>query len=58
MGTLKEEMRIDTLGLEIEKVLLAPLNFPPFSVGRRAVWAASSAATSVTARSQGARSRR
>ncbi len=28
MGTLKEEMRIDTLGLEIQKVLLAPLQLP------------------------------
>jgi polyribonucleotide nucleotidyltransferase len=33
MGTLKEEMRIDTLGLEAKKYYWHHYNFPPFSVG-------------------------
>src|ERR1700733_7695314 len=33
MGTLKEEMRIDTLGLETKKYYWPHYNFPPFSVG-------------------------
>src|ERR1700742_3696011 len=33
MGTLKEEMRIDTLGLETKKDYWHHYNFPPFSVG-------------------------
>jgi len=33
MGTLKEEMRIDTLGLESKKYYWHHYNFPPFSVG-------------------------
>jgi polyribonucleotide nucleotidyltransferase len=33
MGTLKEEMRLDTLGLETKKYYWHPDNFPPFSVG-------------------------
>jgi polyribonucleotide nucleotidyltransferase len=33
MGTLKEEMRIDTLGLETKKYYWHHYNFPPFSVG-------------------------
>ena len=33
LGTTQEEMRIDTLGLETEEVLLHHYNFPPFSVG-------------------------
>ena len=28
LGTLKEEMRLDTLGLETQEVLLAPLQLP------------------------------
>src|SRR5271154_2634934 len=33
MGTLKEEMRPDTLGLETKKYYWHHYNFPPFSVG-------------------------
>ena len=33
IGTLKEEMRIDTLGLETKKYYWHHYNFPPFSVG-------------------------
>ena len=33
MGTLKEEMRLDTLGLETKKFYWHHYNFPPFSVG-------------------------
>ncbi|HEY4918156.1 MAG TPA: polyribonucleotide nucleotidyltransferase [Solirubrobacteraceae bacterium] len=33
MGTLKEEMRLDTLGLETKKYYWHHYNFPPFSVG-------------------------
>ncbi len=33
LGTLKEEMRIDTLGLESRKFYWHHYNFPPFSVG-------------------------
>ncbi|HEX4467856.1 MAG TPA: polyribonucleotide nucleotidyltransferase [Solirubrobacteraceae bacterium] len=33
MGTLKEEMRLDTLGLETKKYYWHHDNFPPFSVG-------------------------
>jgi polyribonucleotide nucleotidyltransferase len=33
LGTLKEEMRIDTLGLESKKYYWHHYNFPPFSVG-------------------------
>ena len=33
LGTLKEEMRIDTLGLESKKFYWHHYNFPPFSVG-------------------------
>ncbi len=33
LGTLKEEMRIDTLGLEAHKYYWHHYNFPPFSVG-------------------------
>src|SRR5207344_322015 len=33
MGTLKEEMRLDTLGLETKKFYFHHYNFPPFSVG-------------------------
>ena len=33
LGTLKEEMRLDTLGLETKKFYLHHYNFPPFSVG-------------------------
>jgi polyribonucleotide nucleotidyltransferase len=33
LGTLKEEMRIDTLGLETKKYYWHHYNFPPFSVG-------------------------
>ncbi|MGZ4269390.1 MAG: polyribonucleotide nucleotidyltransferase, partial [Solirubrobacteraceae bacterium] len=33
LGTLKEEMRIDTLGLETQKFYWHHYNFPPFSVG-------------------------
>jgi polyribonucleotide nucleotidyltransferase len=33
MGTLKEEMRVDTLGLETKKYYWHHYNFPPFSVG-------------------------
>jgi polyribonucleotide nucleotidyltransferase len=33
MGTLKEEMRLDTLGLETKKYCWHHYNFPPFSVG-------------------------
>ncbi len=33
MGTLKEEMRLDTLGLESKKYYWHHYNFPPFSVG-------------------------
>jgi polyribonucleotide nucleotidyltransferase len=33
MGTLKEEMRIDTLSLETKKYYWHHYNFPPFSVG-------------------------
>src|SRR5262249_50989541 len=32
-GTLKEEMRLDTLGLETKKYYWHHYNFPPFSVG-------------------------
>ena len=34
LGTLKEEMRLDTLGLETKKFYWHHYNFPPFSVGR------------------------
>ena len=34
LGTLKEEMRLDTLGLETQQVLLAPLQLPAV-LGRR-----------------------
>ena len=34
LGTLKEEMRLDTLGLETKKYYWHHYNFPPFSVGR------------------------
>jgi polyribonucleotide nucleotidyltransferase len=33
LGTLKEEMRLDTLGLESKKYYWHHYNFPPFSVG-------------------------
>src|SRR5438128_6147347 len=33
LGTLKEEMRLDTLGLEAKKYFWHHYNFPPFSVG-------------------------
>jgi polyribonucleotide nucleotidyltransferase len=33
LGTLKEEMRLDTLGLETKKFFFHHYNFPPFSVG-------------------------
>jgi len=33
MGTLKEEMRLDTLGLQTKKFYFHHYNFPPFSVG-------------------------
>ena len=33
LGTLKEEMRLDTLGLETHKRYFHHYNFPPFSVG-------------------------
>ena len=33
MGTLREEMRLDTLGLETAKFYWHHYNFPPFSVG-------------------------
>ncbi len=33
LGTLKEEMRIDTLGLQTQKWYWHHYNFPPFSVG-------------------------
>ena len=33
IGTLKEEMRLDTLGLETKKYYFHHYNFPPFSVG-------------------------
>src|SRR5437763_10613203 len=33
LGTLKEEMRLDTLGLETAKFYWHHYNFPPFSVG-------------------------
>jgi polyribonucleotide nucleotidyltransferase len=33
LGTLKEEMRLDTLGLEMKKFYWHHYNFPPFSVG-------------------------
>ncbi len=33
LGTLKEEMRLDTLGLETRKFYFHHYNFPPFSVG-------------------------
>jgi polyribonucleotide nucleotidyltransferase len=33
LGTLKEEMRLDTLGLETNKYYFHHYNFPPFSVG-------------------------
>ena len=33
LGTLKEEMRLDTLGLQTKKYYLHHYNFPPFSVG-------------------------
>src|SRR5207245_11251901 len=32
-GTLKEEMRLDTLGLQAKKFYFHHYNFPPFSVG-------------------------
>ena len=34
LGTLKEEMRLDTLGLEDAQVLLAPLQLPALLGGR------------------------
>ena len=34
LGTLKEEMRLDTLGLETQEVLLAPLQLPAVLGGR------------------------
>src|SRR5204863_8910758 len=33
LGTLKEEMRLDTLGLETKKYYFHHYNLPPFSVG-------------------------
>jgi polyribonucleotide nucleotidyltransferase len=33
LGTLKEEMRLDTLGLQTQKFYFHHYNFPPFSVG-------------------------
>jgi polyribonucleotide nucleotidyltransferase len=33
LGTLKEEMRLDTLGLQTKKFYFHHYNFPPFSVG-------------------------
>jgi len=33
LGTLKEEMRLDTLGLQTHKFYFHHYNFPPFSVG-------------------------
>src|SRR4051794_29873719 len=33
LGTLKEEMRLDTLGLETQKFYCPPYTSPPFSVG-------------------------
>ncbi len=33
LGTLREEMRLDTLGLETQKFYWHHYNFPPFSVG-------------------------
>jgi polyribonucleotide nucleotidyltransferase len=56
LGTSREEMRLDTLGLETTKRYFHHYNFPPFSVGRPASCAAPSAATSGTARSRSGRS--
>ena len=57
LGTLKEEMRLDTLGLETEPLLLAPLQLPALlGRGGRLHARARSAATSATARSPSARS--
>src|SRR3954463_3301525 len=33
LGTTRDEMRLDTLGLQTEKHYFHPYNFPPFSVG-------------------------
>jgi polyribonucleotide nucleotidyltransferase len=33
LGTLREEMRLDTLGLQTKKYYMHHYNFPPFSVG-------------------------
>ena len=56
LGTTRDEMRLDTLGLETAKRYWHHYNFPPFSVGRPASCAAPSAATSATARSRSGRS--
>ena len=56
LGTTREEMRLDTLGLETTKRYFHHYNFPPFSRrGGRAACAAPSAATSATGRSPSAR---
>ena len=56
LGTLKEEMRLDTLGLETKKYYWHHYNFPPFSVGEAGRLGGPSAATSATARSPSGRS--
>jgi polyribonucleotide nucleotidyltransferase len=56
LGTLKEEMRLDTLGLETKKYYWHHYNFPPFSVGEAGRSPGPSAATSATARSPSGRS--
>jgi polyribonucleotide nucleotidyltransferase len=55
LGTLKEEMRLDTLGLETKKYYWHHYNFPPFSVGEAGRMGGPSAATSATARSPSGR---
>ena len=58
MGTLKEEMRLDTLGLETKKYTGTTTTSRRSRSGRPVAWVASSAATSATARSPSGRWRR
>ena len=56
LGTTREEMRLDTLGLETSKRYFHHYNFPPFSVGEAGRLGGPSAATSATVRSLSAHS--
>ena len=56
LGTTREEMRLDTLGLETSKRYFHHYNFPPFSVGEAGFMRGPKRRESATARSQSGRS--